>query len=173
MLTDCSADIVELGHSERRQHFAETDEQVALKVRTALRHNLIPLICVGETLEDRESGKASEILEKQVRTALKYTSAEAAEPRIIIAYEPVWAIGENGIPASADYANDRQGEIKTLAQHLSGRQISCLYGGSVTADNCVELIGCAHIDGLFIGRAAWEVSGYLQILETCVQALNR
>ena len=171
MLKDCGLDIVELGHSERREHFGETDETVGLKVEAAVRHGLVPLICIGETLAEREAGRAHEVLESQVRGALGRLSADQGAAPILIAYEPVWAIGENGIPATSDYADARHAEISALAEEVLGRRIPCLYGGSVNADNCEELIGCPHIDGLFIGRAAWDVEGYLDILARCAAKL--
>lgn len=171
MLTDCGLDIVELGHSERRKHFGETDETVGLKTEAAIRHNLIPLICIGETLEEREAGRAREVLEAQVRGALGKLSGEQTSAEILLAYEPVWAIGENGIPATSDYADARQAEIIAVAQDMLGRRIPCLYGGSVNPGNCEELITCPHIDGLFIGRSAWKVEGYLDILARCAAKL--
>ncbi|WP_108483275.1 triose-phosphate isomerase [Oceaniglobus ichthyenteri] len=172
MLTDCGLDIVELGHSERREHFGESDETVGLKTEAAVRHGLIPLICIGETLEDREAGKARAVLETQVRGALgKLSDAQKSAP-ILLAYEPVWAIGENGIPATSDYADARQGEIIAVAQDVLGQKVPCLYGGSVNPQNCEELIQCPHIDGLFIGRSAWNVEGYLDILTKCAATLN-
>ena len=164
MLTDCGLDMVELGHSERREHFGETDETVNLKVKAALRHDLIPLICIGETLEDRESGRASEVLAREVEGALQGLSAEEAARPILLAYEPVWAIGEKGIPATADYADARHAEIAEVARRMLGHAVPCLYGGSVNPGNCAELIACPNIDGLFIGRSAWAAEGYLDIL---------
>jgi triosephosphate isomerase len=167
MLKDCNLDIVELGHSERREFFGETDETVGLKTEAAVRHGLIPLICIGETLAEREAGRAQEVLEAQVRGALgKLSEAQKTAP-ILLAYEPVWAIGVNGIPATSDYADDRQAEIIAVAQDVLGRKVPCLYGGSVNPQNCEELIQCPHIDGLFIGRSAWNVEGYLDILAKC------
>jgi triosephosphate isomerase len=162
MLKDCGLDIVELGHSERRSHFGETDHTVGLKTAAAVRHGLIPLICIGETLEERQSGRAAEVLAEQTRAALLPVKDSAAP--VLLAYEPVWAIGVNGIPATADYADARQAEIIAVAQEVMGRKIPCLYGGSVNPGNCAELIACPHIDGLFIGRSAWDVAGYLDIL---------
>lgn len=171
MLNDCGLDIVELGHSERRKHFGETDETVGLKTEAAIRHGLIPLICIGETLEEREAGRAQEVLEAQVRGALGNLSGDQTSAEILLAYEPVWAIGENGIPATSDYADARQAEIIAVAQDMLGRRMPCLYGGSVNAGNCEELITCPHIDGLFIGRSAWKVEGYLDILARCAAKL--
>lgn len=166
MLKDCQLDIVELGHSERRAHFGETDETVGLKTAAAIRNGLIPLICIGETLEERESGRAQEVLEAQVTGALSGIPA-SDQAEILLAYEPVWAIGDKGIPATSEYADARQSEIIEVAGKLLDRRISCLYGGSVNPENCEELIACKHIDGLFIGRSAWNVEGYLNILSKC------
>ena len=166
MLKDCQLDMVELGHSERRAHFGETNETVGLKTAAAVRNGLTPLICIGETLEDRESGRAQEVLEAQVKSALSGVSADD-QAEILLAYEPVWAIGEGGIPATSEYADARQAEIIEVAEKLLNRRIPCLYGGSVNPKNCEELISCKHIDGLFIGRSAWDVKGYLNILSKC------
>jgi triosephosphate isomerase len=171
MLTDCGAHLVELGHSERRAHFGETDATVGLKVEAAVRHGLTPLICIGETLEQRQSGRAAEVLAGQVRAALGRLSPEQAGAEILLAYEPVWAIGVNGIPATAEYADARQAEIADVAVAVLGRRIPCLYGGSVNPGNCQELIACPNIDGLFIGRSAWAVDGYLGILAQCAAKL--
>lgn len=172
MLRDCNLDIVELGHSERREHFGETDETVGLKTEAAVRHGLIPLICIGETLAEREAGRAREVLEAQVRGALAKLSQDQKAAPILLAYEPVWAIGVNGIPATSDYADARQAEIITVAQDVLGRRVPCLYGGSVNPENCEELISCPHIDGLFIGRSAWKVEGYLDILARCAATIG-
>jgi triosephosphate isomerase len=173
MLKDCNLDLVELGHSERREHFGETDETVGLKTEAAVRHGLIPLICIGETLADRESGRADDVLAREVSGALGKLSAAQRKATILLAYEPVWAIGENGIPATADYADARQREILKVAAQILGRCPPCLYGGSVNPGNCAELIACPHIDGLFIGRSAWEPEGYLDILARCSVVIGR
>lgn len=171
MLKDCNLDIVELGHSERREHFGETNETVGLKTEAAVRHGLIPLICIGETLQDRESGRATEILSEQVIGALSKLSDAQKQAEILLAYEPVWAIGEKGIPAEPSYADARQAEIIAVAEEVLGRKIPCLYGGSVNPQNCEELISCPNVDGLFIGRSAWNVEGYLDILAKCAAKL--
>ncbi|MDK4704521.1 triose-phosphate isomerase [Rhizobium sp. CNPSo 4062] len=171
MLKDCNLDIVELGHSERREYFGETNETVGLKTEAAVRHGLIPLICIGETLADRESGRATEILSEQVVGALSKLSDAQKQTEILLAYEPVWAIGEKGIPAEPSYADARQAEIIAIAQKVLGRKIPCLYGGSVNPQNCEELISCPNVDGLFIGRSAWNVGGYLDILAKCAAKL--
>jgi len=171
MLKDCGLDLVELGHSERREHFGETDKAVGLKTEAAVRHGLVPLICIGETLADRESGRAAEVLARQVRGALGKLEGAQKQAEILLAYEPVWAIGEKGIPATADYADARHAEIARVAEDILGRRIPCLYGGSVNPQNCEELIACPNIDGLFIGRSAWKVEGYLDILAGCAATI--
>lgn len=171
MLTDCGLDMVELGHSERRAHFGETDETVGLKVRTAVRHGLVPLICVGETRAERDAGRARNVLEAQVRAALGTLSPAQRAAPVLLAYEPVWAIGEGGTPATPDYAEGRQAEIAAVARDVLGRRVACLYGGSVNADNCTWFVQRPHVDGLFIGRSAWDVEGYLDILARCSAAI--
>jgi len=171
MLRDCGLDMVEIGHSERRAHFGETNETVALKTEAALRHGLIPLVCIGETLAEREAGRASAVLDAQLRTALSKLDDGQKEAPILLAYEPVWAIGVGGTPATAEYADARHAEIAATAQQVLGRHVPCLYGGSVGPQNCTELLACQHIDGLFIGRAAWDVAGYLDILSRCAASL--
>ncbi|MEL7150640.1 MAG: triose-phosphate isomerase [Pseudomonadota bacterium] len=171
MLKDCGVHIVELGHSERRAHFGETDHTVGLKTVAATRNGLIPLICVGETLKDKETGRAQMVLERQTRAALAHVSETQAAASVLLAYEPVWAIGDGGIPATPDYADARMSEITAVAEDVLGRRVPCLYGGSVNSENCAEFIVCPHIDGLFIGRSAWNVESYLQILKLCADAI--
>lgn len=171
MLTDCGLDLVELGHSERREHFGESDRTVGLKTAAAVRHGLIPLICVGETLAERESGKADAVLTSQVEGALQFLEGEARGARILFAYEPVWAIGDKGIPASSDYADRQQALIKKVAGGLLPSVPPVLYGGSVNPGNVAELIGQPHVDGLFIGRSAWQAEGYIDILRRASAAI--
>lgn len=167
MLRDCDLDLVELGHFERRNAFGETDETVALKVEAAIRHGLTPLICVGETREQREAGQARDVLSTQITAAFSRLSPAQRRAPIVLAYEPLWAIGVNGIPATSGYAEARHVDIAEIAETCLGRAVPCLYGGSVNLGNCAELTQCPHIDGLFIGRAAWDVAGYLEIVAEC------
>jgi triosephosphate isomerase len=171
MLRDCGLDLVELGHSERRKHFGETDRTVGLKTTAAVRHGLTPLICIGETLAEREAGQAEDVLTRQVTGALERLEGEAKAAPLLLAYEPVWAIGVNGIPATADYADARHALIAAVARGVLGHDVPVLYGGSVNPQNCEELIVQPHIDGLFIGRSAWDVTGYLNILDRCAKAI--
>jgi triosephosphate isomerase len=173
MLTDCALDLVELGHSERREHFGETDRTVGLKTAAALKHRLIPLICVGETLAEREAGGADDVLTRQVEGALQFLTGDGADAEILFAYEPVWAIGNQGIPASADYADRQQALIKRVASAKLRKIPPVLYGGSVNPGNAAELIVMPHVDGLFIGRSAWQAEGYIDILKKVSAAIGR
>ncbi|MFO1105545.1 MAG: triose-phosphate isomerase [Amaricoccus sp.] len=171
-LRDCGLDLVELGHSERRAHFGETDETVGLKTEAAIRHGLVPLICVGETLAEREAGRADAVLTAQTEGALARLDPGQKAREILFAYEPVWAIGDKGIPASADYADRQQALIKRVAEAATGRVLPVLYGGSVNPGNAAELIAEPHVDGLFIGRSAWDPAGYIDILRRAAAALD-
>lgn len=171
MLTDCGLDVVELGHSERRTHFGETDETVGLKTEAAVRYGLIPLICIGETGAEKDEGRADAVLAAQVEGALAKLSDDQKSAELLLAYEPVWAIGAGGTPASPDYADERQARIIAVAEGVTGRKLPCLYGGSVNPGNCADLIQRPHIDGLFIGRSAWDVDCYLDILARCANVL--
>ena len=173
MLRDCGLDLIELGHSERREHFGETDATVGLKTAAAVRHGFVPLICVGETLAEREDGRADDILTAQVLGALHGLKDDELSAEILFAYEPVWAIGEKGIPASAGYADKQQALIKQVAASRLPAAPLVLYGGSVNPGNAAELIGQPHIDGLFIGRSAWQAEGYIDILKKASAAIGR
>lgn len=164
MAADCGASIAEIGHSERRAHCGETDATVALKVEAALRHRLTPLVCVGDTREEHAAGGTAAALERQVRAALSRVAPDDAD-RVIIAYEPVWSIGDGGTPAEPGFADEQHRRIKAVLSGVTGREPRVLYGGSVNPDNCAALARQAHIDGLFIGRSAWQPEGYLGIVE--------
>lgn len=171
MIKDCGATLVEIGHSERRTHFGETDVTVAMKTASALRHGLTALVCIGDTKAEYEAGKTSDVLEKQVRALLQYVAKDAAG-KVIIAYEPVWSIGEGGIPASPGFANEQHMRIAGVVKDITGAKLPILYGGSVNARNCVELATQSHIDGLFIGRAAWDAQGYIGIVKSVIESLG-
>jgi L-erythrulose 1-phosphate isomerase len=170
MLVDCGATLVELGHSERRAFFNETDETVALKVQAALRNNLTALVCIGDTRSEYEAGATADVLARQARFALKYVGAQAVG-RVVLAYEPVWSIGEGGIPADPDFANAQHATLKAVMKAVAGAELPILYGGSVNPQNCVALATRPHIDGLFIGRSAWDVQGYIGIVDAVSAAL--
>lgn len=171
MLLDCGASIVELGHSERRTFFNETDETVALKVKAALKHGFIALVCIGDTRAEYEAGATADVLARQTRYALREVG-KSAPGRVIIAYEPVWSIGEGGIPADPDFANDQHKCIKSITADIAGEPLVVLYGGSVNPQNCCDLALRSDIDGLFIGRSAWNASGYIGIIEAVTARLG-
>jgi L-erythrulose 1-phosphate isomerase len=163
MVADCGATIVELGHSERREYFAENDIDLNRKVHAALNKGLTPLLCVGETSEEKALGAAVETVVRQCRMALAGVDRHGLD-RVLIAYEPVWAIGENGVPASAEYAARMHRQIRqALPTNSRGELLTVLYGGSVNADNCEELAALEDIGGLFIGRSAWQAKGLMDI----------
>lgn len=170
MVADCGASIVELGHSERREYFGENDIDLNRKVHAALAHGLTPLLCVGETAEEKALDAAVESVIRQCRMALSGVSREDLG-RVLIAYEPVWAIGDHGVPASADYADGIHHEIRqALPSDSRGDPLMVLYGGSVNPDNCAELASMPNIGGLFIGRSAWQAKGLIDIAERVLGA---
>jgi triosephosphate isomerase len=158
---DAGAQLVEIGHSERREHFGETVETTRLKVAAVLAHGLVPLLCIGETDEVKRAGGSSPFILEQAAGALDGLTDEQLR-RVLIAYEPVWAIGENGRPATVEELRQPFGD---LGREYDGRTRGLLYGGSVNLDNAEDLLGIEHVTGLFIGRAAWELTGYLRLLE--------
>ncbi|SKA38831.1 triose-phosphate isomerase [Consotaella salsifontis] len=161
-VADCGASLVEIGHSERRTYFNETDETVGLKAAAAQRHGLIALICVGDSHSEHAAGTSDEAVSRQTRAALaKIDAGGAALP--VIAYEPVWSIGEKGVPAEPDFVNAQHLVIKEAATAALGRDLPVLYGGSVSLANAVALASQPNVNGLFIGRAAWQADGFLAI----------
>ncbi len=158
---DAGAQIVEIGHSERREHFGETVETTRLKVAAVLAHGLVPLLCIGESAEVKRAGESTRFILEQAAGALEGLSAEQLG-RVLIAYEPIWAIGESGRPATVDELREPFAE---LGREYGGRMTGLLYGGSVDLDNAEELLGIDHVGGLFVGRAAWQLPGYLRLLE--------
>jgi triosephosphate isomerase len=155
-----------IGHSERRQYFNETDESVNLKLKSALAHGLVPIVCVGELLAERESGQTEEVLVRQTSVALSGIEASATGP-IVIAYEPVWAIGtgKTATPEIADEAHRiiRAQVAKSLGQEAAdGMRI--LYGGSVKPDNTGTLCACADIDGALVGGASLDPKSFAAIV---------
>lgn len=167
MLTDLGVRYVVIGHSERREYFNETDQSVNRKVKAAFGHGLIPIICVGESLEERESGKTAEKISGQVRAALDGIGAEDAAGAVI-AYEPIWAIG-TGKTATSEMANEACGEIRSTLADLFGQdtaeQIRIQYGGSVKPENIEELLAQPDIDGALVGGASLEPESFIALAE--------
>ncbi len=167
---DCGGRLVEIGHSERRTFFNETDETVAKKTASAVRNGLTALVCIGDTLEEYEAGKTAAALKRQTLAALSLVNW-AGGAKVIIAYEPVWSIGEGGTPADPAFADEQHARIKELTAAELGAPLAVLYGGSVNPTNCVDLANRPNIDGLFIGRSAWKADGYLGIVSDVVASL--
>jgi triosephosphate isomerase len=166
MIKDAGATHVIIGHSERRRLFGDTDETVNRKTRAALASDLLPIVCVGETLEERERGDTLIVLDRQLRDGLSgFTPADIAH--VVIAYEPVWAIGtgKNATPAEADEAH-RHIRERIGAQFSSDAAGSCriLYGGSVRPDNIAALRASPDVDGALVGGASLDVRPFLQII---------
>jgi len=161
-----------LGHSERRQYFGETDEIVNKKVKTALKSDLKPILCVGERLEENEAGKTEERVTQQVRVAL----AGIASPQgLVIAYEPVWAIG-TGKAATGGQANQTIGLIRHIMAQLYGKDFAqamrIQYGGSVTSANIAEFVSQPEIDGALVGGASLKAAEFVSIVEQTARAKN-
>ncbi|WP_146553548.1 triose-phosphate isomerase [Rummeliibacillus sp. SL167] len=171
-LEDIDVQYVILGHSERRQYDNETDEKVNKKVHAAFAHNLIPIVCVGETLEEREASNTVVKVSSQVGAALKGLSTEQIA-QTVIAYEPIWAIG-TGKTATAHDANEVCKEIRHTVEKIAGdvaaELIRIQYGGSVKPENVVELLLKEHIDGALVGGASLKPDSYLKLLEAGVNA---
>ncbi|MBE3102702.1 MAG: triose-phosphate isomerase [Bacilli bacterium] len=167
-LEDLGVEYVILGHSERRAYFNETDEAVNKKVHAAFAHSLTPIICVGETLEEREAGNTTSKVEGQVEKALVDLTEDQVK-QSVIAYEPIWAIG-TGKTATSEDANEVCGSIRSKVESLFGRQVSdairIQYGGSVKPENIKELLTMEHIDGALVGGASLQSSSFLKLLET-------
>jgi triosephosphate isomerase len=167
MARDAGASVALVGHSERRRIFGESDEQVARKVAAAVRAGLAPLLCVGETLEERRAGRAREVVLTQLRAGLSAIEPHQAAG-MIIAYEPVWAIG-SGEHARPEDAAEIHAEIRAeLRAQIGerGRAAPILYGGSVNRGNVAELLACSEIDGLLVGGASLDVEVWCSIVRT-------
>ncbi len=166
MLTDVGCRFVILGHSERRALMGETDKQVSEKLQAALAGNLIPIVCVGETLEEREGGKMEKVIDTQIRGSLAGLD-EVRAAGIVVAYEPVWAIG-TGKTASPEQAEEVHALIRKLLGELFtadvAAQIRIQYGGSVKPDNAKELLGQPNIDGALVGGASLKVDDFVAII---------
>ena len=176
MLREVGVEIVEIGHSERRHIFREDLETIRKKVLCAARHGFTVLLCVGETTEEKEAGCMDDALRIQLKSALHGLSPEYLS-RLWVAYEPVWAIGENGTPASREYAEARHKALRETLCQLFGQGaaevVPLLYGGSVNSENAVGLIGMDHIDGLFIGRSAWDARRFSAIIRDVLDSVYR
>ena len=164
MLKDIGCTYVLIGHSERRKYFHELDEDVNLKVKKALAVGLKPILCVGETEDERVKGVTQSIIDRQIKKAL---SGVEKIDNVVIAYEPVWAIGTGKVATSAQ-AEEVHSFIRGILKELYGdvsQSIRILYGGSVTKDNIGELIGMGNIDGALVGGASLKPDAFLGIIQ--------
>jgi triosephosphate isomerase len=170
MLLTIGCKYVIIGHSERRGYFFETNQTVNLKVKSALESGLIPIICVGEKLEEREANKTEQVVEDHVKGAFKDLTADQAE-KTVIAYEPVWAIG-TGKTATPDQANEVHLFIRKLLSSMFGREcadkINILYGGSVKPENSKQLLAMPDIDGALVGGASLDADSFEKIVRSAI-----
>lgn len=174
MAAEAGAVIAEIGHSERREHFGEMDSTVNRKVHAALAAGLRPLVCVGDPEAEKYRGTAGEFVARQVKHAL-HGVAPGDLARVMLAYEPVWAIGESGSPATVEEVERIHAVIRGALAEAGGEDgagVPVLYGGSVNLDNAAELIASPLVDGLFVGRAAWTAAGYRALLARCGAVLG-
>ena len=175
MLEELGVDLVELGHAERRRYFNENDAEINRKVHAALCHGFRALVCVGEQLEDKRRGNGRAVVRNQVRTVFADVQADSA-PRLIVAYEPVWAIGAEQADIRMEYVREIQNHIRTTLQKILGREaaatVPVIYGGDVNLRNAAALVKESGTDGLFIGRAALEAENFAALIRASVQALG-
>lgn len=166
MLKDLGIDYCIIGHSERRQYFGETDETVNKKIKAAIKHGIKPIVCVGETLEERKEGKTESLIKKQVAQAFKNIDLEDVK-NIVIAYEPIWAIG-TGETATPEMANSAIAHIREVVRNIYNEGISeeirIQYGGSVKPNNIEELMGQDDIDGALVGGASLKADSFSEIV---------
>lgn len=172
MLASIGVGHVVIGHSERREYYNETDASVNRKMHAAIAHALTPIVCVGESLEERESGQTVDKVADQVKKAFEEVAATDAV-KAVIAYEPIWAIG-TGKTATAEDANEVCGAIRATITELYGEDVAnalrIQYGGSVKPENIVELLSMEHIDGALVGGASLEPASFLKLVEAGANA---
>ena len=168
MLESCEIDYCIVGHSERRAYYGETDATVAAKVDQLLAHGLKAIVCVGEVLEEREAGRQFDVVQRQVEGGLFHLSAEQMQ-NVVIAYEPVWAIG-TGKTATTAQAQEMHAHIRALLAAKYGREVadgvSILYGGSCKPSNAKELFACPDVDGGLIGGASLKAQDFMGIIQS-------
>ncbi|MFR9070171.1 MAG: triose-phosphate isomerase [Paraclostridium sp.] len=166
MLNELNIDYVVLGHSERRQYFNETNETVNKKVLKALKSGIDPILCIGETLEEREADKTNDVCKVQVEKALENVSKDDMK-KVVIAYEPIWAIG-TGKTATAEQANDVIAYVRDVVKGLYGEEISeevrIQYGGSVKPANVSEIMNQTDIDGALVGGASLKPADFVELV---------
>ncbi|MGI8384947.1 triose-phosphate isomerase [Robertmurraya sp. P23] len=166
MLNEIGLDLIELGHSERRQYYNENDADINKKVHAALNYSMKPLVCIGENIEQKNNAISKEVLASQLKVCLKGLTNEQSK-QILIAYEPVWAIGDKGIPAEPEYVGEIHSFLRDSLIELfpeTGYDIPILYGGSVNLENFISYIDQKDVNGLFVGRTAWNMETFTILL---------
>ncbi len=168
MVLEAGATFALVGHSERRHVFGETDAQVELKVAAAIREGLTPVVCVGETLDERRGGQVEEVIVRQLDAALLGVPEDVKSP-ILVAYEPVWAIG-TGETATTDDVAEAHGILRRRLKDTRGddfsQEVAILYGGSVKPGNVAELLGITDVDGVLVGGASLDPESFARIAES-------
>ncbi|WP_182187544.1 triose-phosphate isomerase family protein [Pectinatus frisingensis] len=175
MLKELGISIVMVGHSERRHVFGEIDQIENRKIITALQYGFTVILCVGETLEDKNYNISDEVLKRQLKIDL-YNVSEKFYDKILIGYEPVWAIGKEGLPATPEYAQQKHKLIKKTLNEIfgsKGSNIPILYGGSVNMCNAEKLIVMDDIDGLYVGRSAWQADDFNRLIRFSKAAFDK
>ncbi|XMB86955.1 triose-phosphate isomerase [Mycoplasmatota bacterium WC44] len=171
-IKELGVEYVLIGHSERRAYYNETDETVNKKIHTAYKYNLKPIVCVGEVLNEREEGKTTEVVKRQITKGLEGLSEEQVS-KLVVAYEPVWAIG-TGKTATSGMANETCGEIRSIIAELYSKDVSekvrIQYGGSVKPSNVDELLSMEHIDGALVGGASLNEESFIQLVDAGKEA---
>jgi len=166
-VADLGVEYIIIGHSERRDYFHETDEEINKKAKAIIKNGLTPIICCGESLETFEAGRTAEWVEKQITAALKGLTAEQVG-NLVIAYEPIWAIG-TGKSATAKIADDTCGVVRTTVEKLYGKEVAekvrIQYGGSVKSENIAEYMAKENVDGALVGGASLKSDSFLALLD--------
>lgn len=175
MLQDLGVEAVLVGHSERREIFSESDDMVAKKTKRAVEAGLLPVVCVGETKEERDSGGMWDKVSGQVRAVMELQQ-DAGGDALVFAYEPIWAIG-TGDTATPEDAQDAIGRIRGLLRELKGDgfadSVRILYGGSVKPGNVAEIMAQEDVDGALVGGASLEIESFAQLIEAAQEAVSR
>ncbi|WP_163470084.1 triose-phosphate isomerase [Fusobacterium sp. IOR10] len=169
MLKDIGVEYVILGHSERRDYFKESNSFINEKIKAVLSHNMSPIFCIGEHLEDREAGKVKEVITKQVKEGLANLSADEMK-KVIVAYEPIWAIG-TGKTATPEIAQETHEQIREVLKEMFGetsKEITIQYGGSMKPNNAKELLSQKDIDGGLIGGASLNAKDFSAIIKAAL-----
>ncbi len=166
MLADCGCAMAIVGHSERRHIFGEDDAMINRRLKGAMNHGLVPILCVGETIEEREDGRTAEVVEAQVRAGLADVNPESGR-ELVVAYEPVWAIG-TGRTATSGQAQEAHAHIRAVLAQMFEKDIAAeiriLYGGSVKPGNAAELMAQADVDGALVGGASLDAQSFAGII---------